>query len=37
VLSGLSPKQNRSVPPINYGLDVSLMLRFPHLAICIHE
>ena len=36
LLSGLSPKQNHNVPPLDHGLVVRLKQQFPHLAICIN-
>ncbi len=35
-LSGLSPKQNREVPPLNHSLVVRMKRDFPHLKICIN-
>ena len=35
-LSGLSPKQNREIPPLDYGLVVRMKRNFPHLKICIN-
>lgn len=36
MLSGLSPKQNRTIPPLNYGRVWALKREFPHLAIVIN-
>ena len=36
LLSGLSPKQNRTIPPLDYGLVVRTKRRFEDLAICIN-
>jgi len=35
-LSGLSPKQNREIPPLNYELVYQLKQEFPHLEIIIN-
>ncbi len=35
-LKGLSPKQNRELPPLRYGLVHALKAEFPHLSICIN-
>jgi tRNA-dihydrouridine synthase A len=35
-LQGLSPKENREVPPLDYALVVALKAQFPHLTICIN-
>ncbi|NMM09409.1 MAG: tRNA dihydrouridine(20/20a) synthase DusA [Polaromonas sp.] len=35
-LKGLSPKENREVPPLRYALVHRLKLEFPHLTICIN-
>jgi tRNA-dihydrouridine synthase A len=35
-LNGLSPKENREVPPLRYGLVHQLKRDFPHLTICIN-
>lgn len=35
-LQGLSPKQNRDVPPLNYPRVLRLKARFPHLQIIIN-
>jgi tRNA-dihydrouridine synthase A len=35
-LSGLSPKENRDVPPLDYGLVHRLKRERPHLTICIN-
>ena len=35
-LKGLSPKQNREVPPLDYGLVVAMKAAFPQLTICIN-
>ena len=36
ILSGLSPRQNRSVPPLNYKYVYQLKQDFPHLEIIIN-
>ena len=36
VLSGLSPKQNRTIPPLNYERVWALKRKFPHLTIVIN-
>ncbi len=36
ILSGLSPKQNREVPPLNYPMVYQLKQDFPHLEIIIN-
>ncbi|MFY0663309.1 MAG: tRNA dihydrouridine(20/20a) synthase DusA [Natronospirillum sp.] len=36
ILSGLSPKQNREVPPLNYGRVYQLKRDFPHLEILLN-
>jgi len=35
-LQGLSPKENREVPPLDYGLVLRMKARFPELTICIN-
>ena len=35
-LQGLSPRENRSVPPLDYGLVYELKRDFPQLEICIN-
>ena len=35
-LKGLSPKDNRSIPPLDYDLVYSLVKQFPELDICIN-
>ena len=35
-LQGLSPKENRDVPPLDYGLVVRMKQAFPHLTISIN-
>jgi tRNA-dihydrouridine synthase A len=35
-LQGLSPKENREVPPLNYDLVLRMKTAFPHLTICIN-
>jgi tRNA-dihydrouridine synthase A len=35
-LHGLSPKENREVPPLDYDLVVRMKQAFPHLTICIN-
>lgn len=35
-LQGLSPKENRDIPPLDYGLVWRMKQRFPHLTICIN-
>jgi len=35
-LSGLSPKENRDIPPLDYGLVRRLKRERPHLTICIN-
>ncbi|MEO8242762.1 MAG: tRNA dihydrouridine(20/20a) synthase DusA [bacterium] len=35
-LQGLSPKENREVPPLDYGLVVAMKVAFPQLTICIN-
>ena len=35
-LSGLSPKQNRNVPPLNHGLVLSMKDEFPEMRICLN-
>lgn len=35
-LKGLSPKENREIPPLNYDLVLRMKTAFPHLTICIN-
>lgn len=35
-LKGLSPKENRDVPPLDYPLVAAMKQQFPHLTICIN-
>jgi len=35
-LKGLSPKENRDIPPLDYGLVHAMKARFPHLEICLN-
>jgi tRNA-dihydrouridine synthase A len=35
-LKGLSPKENREIPPLNYDLVHRMKAQFPHLTICIN-
>jgi len=35
-LKGLSPKENREIPPLDYDLVLRMKQRFPELAICIN-
>ena len=35
-LQGLSPKENREIPPLNYDLAQRMKAAFPHLTICIN-
>lgn len=35
-LQGLSPKENREIPPLDYPLVVAMKRAFPHLTICIN-
>lgn len=35
-LSGVSPRQNRTIPPLNYPAVYSLKTRFPHLFIALN-
>lgn len=35
-LQGLSPKENREIPPLDYGLVRRMKAEFPHLTICIN-
>jgi tRNA-dihydrouridine synthase A len=35
-LQGLSPKENREVPPLDYPLVLAMKRAFPHLTICIN-
>ena len=35
-LQGLSPKENREIPPLDYPLVIEMKRRFPELTICIN-
>jgi tRNA-dihydrouridine synthase A len=35
-LQGLSPKENREVPPLDYPLVLAMKRAFPHLTICLN-
>ena len=35
-LKGLSPKENRDIPPLDYPLVLRMKQQFPHLTICIN-
>jgi tRNA-dihydrouridine synthase A len=35
-LQGLSPKENRDIPPLDYALVIAMKQQFPHLTICIN-
>ena len=35
-LKGLSPKENRDIPPLDYPLVLRMKRQFPHLTICIN-
>ena len=35
-LNGLSPKENRDIPPLDYPLVLRMKQQFPHLTICIN-
>ena len=35
-LKGLSPKENRDIPPLDYPLVLRMKQEFPHLTICIN-
>lgn len=35
-LQGLSPKENREIPPLDYGLVLRMKAEFPHLTICLN-
>ena len=35
-LQGLSPKENRDIPPLDYALVVRMKQAFPHLTLCIN-
>ncbi len=35
-LQGLSPKENREIPPLNYDLVLRMKAAFPHLTICLN-
>ncbi|MCA3439326.1 MAG: tRNA dihydrouridine(20/20a) synthase DusA [Rhodobacter sp.] len=35
-LQGLSPKENREIPPLDYPLVLAMKQAFPHLTICIN-
>ena len=36
ILGGLSPKDNRKIPPINYDLVKKIKVKFPKLEICLN-
>jgi len=36
LLKGLSPRQNRTVPPLDYGLAQRMTVAFPELKICLN-
>lgn len=36
ILKGLSPKENREIPPLNYGFAYQLKRDFPHLEIIVN-
>lgn len=36
VLGGLSPKQNRDIPPLNYSIVHSMKYEFPHLKVILN-
>lgn len=36
LLKGLSPKENREIPPLDYPLVFAMKQQFPHLTICIN-
>lgn len=35
-LQGLSPKENREIPPLDHGLALAMKRRFPELTICLN-
>ena len=35
-LKGLSPRENREIPPLDYGLVLRMKAEFPHLTLCIN-
>ncbi|NBZ87441.1 tRNA dihydrouridine(20/20a) synthase DusA [Rhodobacteraceae bacterium CYK-10] len=35
-LQGLSPKENREIPPLDYALVLAMKARFPELTICLN-
>ena len=35
-LQGLSPKENREIPPLDHGLVIRMKQRFPELTLCIN-
>ena len=35
-LAGLSPKQNRTVPPLDHGLVIAMKSHFPQMRICLN-
>ena len=35
-LQGLSPKENREIPPLDYDLVLRMKAQFPHLTLCIN-
>ncbi len=35
-LKGLSPKENREIPPLDYGLVLRMKGLFPHLTVCLN-
>jgi tRNA-dihydrouridine synthase A len=35
-LQGLSPKENREIPPLDYDLVLRMKAAFPHLTICVN-
>ena len=35
-LQGLSPKENREIPPLDYELVFRMKAAFPHLTICLN-
>ena len=35
-LKGLSPKENREIPPLDYDLVLAMKARFPELTICLN-
>ena len=36
ILSGLNPKENRTIPPLDYSIVKSMKEKFPDLAICLN-